>query len=70
MNMKKGIWRSRRGMPEQDTESVEAATPQNETASSVDPDGQNASSAVEGMQVSRDDFDRLKAENQLVKEER
>jgi molecular chaperone GrpE len=49
-------------MPEQETDSVEAATSQKEATPSVE--------TSEASQVGRDDFERLKAENQLVKEER
>ncbi len=49
-------------MPEQETESGEATTSQSEATPSVE--------TPEAAQGSRDDFERLKAENQLVKEER
>lgn len=55
-------------MPEQETESVETAILQNEATPSGETAAQNA--PPEAAQVSRDDFERLKAENQLIKEER
>jgi molecular chaperone GrpE len=61
-------------MPEQKTETVEAATSQSEATPSVDPAAdpaaQDASAAPEATQVGREEFDRVRAENQLIKEER
>ena len=55
-------------MPEQETESTaEAAAQQNEAS----PPGEaTAQPEPEAAQVSREEFERLKAANQLVKEER
>jgi molecular chaperone GrpE len=56
-------------MPEQETElAAEAAAQQNEASPSEEAAAQSA--APEPAEVSREEFDRLKAANQLVKEER
>ena len=58
-------------MPEQETElAAEAAAQQNEASPSVEAAAQSASPDQEAAEVSREEFDRLKAANQLVKEER
>ncbi len=56
-------------MPEQETElAAEAASQQNEASQSEEAAAQSAS--PEPAEVSREEFDQLKAANQLVKEER